>query len=130
MLSVKKRDQEQRRAYRLTKPDGQHFRRKLTAEQVHEIRFGTTPYNELAERYGVSTNVIHLAGSGQTYKDHPMNPEQPNGRRPLMFTAEQVVSIRERAANGESMTRIADEFGTARGSIYAMVARRSYKWVR
>lgn len=130
MESVKKRDQRERRAYRLTRPNGQEANRKLTPEQVHEIRFGNATFEDMEARFGVSRNAIWGCSMGQTYKDLPMNPERPNGRKPNMFSVEQIKDIRRRLEAGEHATKIAELYNCGRTTIGNIKARKIYKWVR
>lgn len=130
VTSIKKRDQEHRRQYRLTKAGSQIPRRKLDAKQVNEIRFGVETYATLAVRFGVSVNVIWLCAACHTYKDHPINPDRMAGRQSRKLTAAQVVEMRERAAKGEGVTKLARSFNCTTGTASCAINRRTYKWVK
>lgn len=123
-----KQDRKAWLAANLTK--GNADRRKLTAEQVHEIRFGKEKYAELARRYGVTYNVIQMCGACETYKDYPANPDRPSGRRSSLLTETQVREIRARAEGGESSSSIAKDYPINRRHVSKVVSGMSYKWVR
>lgn len=131
MLSPKQRDLAQRKAWLLANLEkGGRDRRKLTAEQVHEIRFGNERYADLARRFGVSYSVVQQCGMGQTYIDHPLNPDQPAGRRAARLSEGQVIEARRRYAAGESASKIAKGYGVSRRHMSQIISGMSYKWVR
>jgi hypothetical protein len=60
---------------------GMRTRRKLTIEQVLEVRLlqaeGRVDLPKLAKKFGVHRESIKLAALGHTYKDVPMPPKRP-----------------------------------------------------
>lgn len=106
---------------------------KLTREQVIEIRRTYQPgygsQARLAERYGVSTSVIHKVVNYKTWKD--VRPRGVAGDRhgQAKLTSEQVREIRALAEEGISFRHIADDYGVTRVTIRNIIERKTWRHI-
>jgi hypothetical protein len=66
-------DDNMKDAAKKNRPVGNRKGRRLSEDNVSEIRFGVGTYEELARRFGVNRQIIWRVKTGREYKDLPMN---------------------------------------------------------
>ena len=98
--------------------------RKVTSAEVVAIREAVaagTGRAEVAERYGISHQMVSNIASGRAFADvgGPLTSSAATRARPL--TVEQVERIRERVKAGEDRHAIADSFGVSHWTIASVV---------
>ena len=113
---------------------------KLTEDMVRAIRLEyietQTSCEKLAERYPVNPSSIFLV---LTYRSWPhVAPElkekiimRPQVRRGAdtarsKLSADQVLEIRQKVTDGETLKALAAEYGVARGSVWKIMNRQSW----
>lgn len=118
---------------------GTHPFAKLCADDVRIARArrasGET-YVQIAKDFNVTPSAIRFSCRGYTWPGEDLGPTE-NGRDELKgehcpwskLTSAQVVAIRNRAADGESHEKMADEMNISRASISDIVHRRTWRTV-
>ncbi|HEY7035096.1 MAG TPA: hypothetical protein VH482_27395 [Thermomicrobiales bacterium] len=106
---------------------------KLTDDQVLEAREryanGET-CRALGEEFGVSGEGIRKAILGLTYTHLPnVQAPSPNGHRRLVMKEADVIEARTRYAAGETITKIAAEFGLTPSVVGHAVTGRTWGWL-
>lgn len=93
-------------------------RRKLTDEQVSEIRASTTPRYELAATYGVRVETIDRIRNGSA-RARP--PKVTNRKFPPDVRARMVATAKRLRAAGQTYQSIADQIDVSRLTVRTMV---------
>jgi hypothetical protein len=105
-----------------------HYRAKLTSKKVANIREkamkGTAP-KDLARQYGVKKHAINSVLRHRTWKNAG-GPSKIPGRT-HQLAKDQVLEIRRRYQEGESPSRMAQDYDFATYTIRDVCKRRSWK---
>lgn len=107
--------------------------RKLTDDQVREIRASSENNGVLSRRYGINAPAIQRIRTGETYKrvKTPVWVENACSRsrqtHQRVFTNEQVAQMREKFAAGESLTHLAIDYGVTITCVGFILDGKTYK---
>ena len=113
----------------------EHHAATMTAAQVSEARTcaATSTVTEMAERFGVTKQTVSDAIMGRTWAHlagaTTATAHLGTGHRSAKLTADDVRTIRERHAAGQSARSLAAEFGVSNASTQKVIKRISWKHV-
>lgn len=108
-------------ASRITEGDVRYMRDSYTRERGQVTEF--------SKRYGITVTAVMDVISGRSWPHLPLGKIVPKKRRPKL-TEDEVRSIRERYARGETMTSIAKDFEQTITNVSYIVNRKTWTHVQ
>lgn len=101
---------------------------KIDVQKILNRYWAGETSKSIGKDYGVSQQTISGIVSGRSYKYVTREkPHQPKWMRLGKLTAEQIISIRQRHENGESVTALAREFQITHSAAGRIIRKETYR---